>query len=67
MKDEAKAIHVLPNPLKPKEIKIVPKASIDKRQKSPVSTMPEGLLDTFKKDEILELLSFLQAGGKAKE
>ena len=34
---------------------------VDEQRKSDVSTMPEGLLDTFKRDEILDLLAFLQS------
>jgi hypothetical protein len=63
MQDDADTIHVLPNPLKPEEVEIVHKSNIQEQRKSDVSTMPEGLLDTFEKDEILDLLAFVQAGG----
>ena len=36
-----------------------PKANIQSRSPSSVSPMPEGLLDTFTADEILDLLAFL--------
>jgi len=67
IKEDAGAIHVLPNPLKPKQIEVIQKAEVVKRFKSQLSTMPEGLLMTFKKSELLDLLSFLLAGGKTKE
>jgi putative heme-binding domain-containing protein len=42
----------------------VPKAELKERMASKISTMPEGLLNNFKKDEILDLLAYLQADGK---
>ncbi len=67
VKDELKSIHVLPNPLRPENIEVVEKADIAERRMSDVSTMPEGLLDTFKRREILDLLAFLQQGGQKPE
>ena len=64
IQQEGNKIHVLPNPLKPEEITIVDKSNVEEWRKSDVSTMPEGLLDTFQRDEILDLLSYIQAGGK---
>ncbi len=64
VKKEGKKIHVLPNPLKPEEIEIIDQSNIDEWRKSDVSTMPENMLDTFRRDEILDLLAFVQAGGK---
>lgn len=34
------------------------------KQRRKMSTMPEGLLDTFNRQEILDLLAFVQFGGK---
>jgi hypothetical protein len=41
----------------------VPKAEIDERYFSPTSTMPDRLLDTLEKAEILDLLAYLIADG----
>ena len=59
------AFHLLPNPLLPEEITIVRRADVEEMQPSLVSTMPKGLLLTLEKDEILDLLYFLEAGGKS--
>jgi putative heme-binding domain-containing protein len=48
----------------PKELKI-PKKSIDDRIASPLSIMPNGLLNTLDKEQILDLLAYLLAGGNA--
>ena len=48
----------------PKEVKI-PKQSIDDRVASPLSIMPSGLLNTLEKEQILDLLAYLIAGGNA--
>jgi putative heme-binding domain-containing protein len=48
----------------PKKLRI-PKQSIDDRVASPVSIMPGGLLNTLDKEQILDLLAFLRAGGNA--
>ena len=61
IEEDSEEIHILPNPLKPDEVRIVPIAEIDERSTSRLSTMPEGLLITFEKDEILDLLSYLRS------
>lgn len=53
-------ITLLPNPLRPTESIVLQKAELDELIASKQSTMPEGLLMTFTKDEILDLLAFLQ-------
>ena len=63
--EESDAYHVLPNPLKPEEIRIVKKTHLETMEASSVSTMPTGLLMTLEKDEILDLLSFIEAGGNS--
>jgi putative heme-binding domain-containing protein len=50
----------------PKEVRI-PKQSIDDRVPSPVSIMPSGLLNTLDKEQILDLLAYLLAGGNPKD
>ncbi len=40
------------------------KADITKRDLSPVSSMPPGLINLFTKEEIIDLLTYLESGGK---
>ena len=42
----------------------VRKANIESRYASKISPMPEGLVDTLSKKEILDLIAYLQSGGK---
>ncbi|HEX4795386.1 MAG TPA: c-type cytochrome [Humisphaera sp.] len=53
-----------PNPLKPDKVTIK-KADINARALSKLSPMPEGLVNILDKDEILDLIAFLEAGGSA--
>ena len=51
------------NPLKPEKFE-VSKDNIKLRALSKISPMPEGLLNTFNKDEILDLIAYLESGGR---
>lgn len=51
------------NMLDPSEQVSVNRRSIESIKPSPVSMMPEGLLDTFKTEEILDLLAYLLSRG----
>ena len=51
-----------PNPLKPDKVTI-DKADIKSRGPSKVSPMPEGLVNLFKKEEILDLIAYIESGG----
>jgi putative heme-binding domain-containing protein len=53
------------NPLSPDRIEIT-KTEIAERNVSKVSPMPEGLLNQFTKDEILDLLAYIESAGKEK-
>lgn len=50
------------NPLEPETVTIK-KSEIESRSLSKVSPMPAGLLNTFTKDEILELMAYLESLG----
>jgi len=63
LREDDQAMHLLTNPLLPDEVTIVPKSEIEETLVSNQSTMPEGLLMTLSKEEILDLLAYLQAGG----
>ena len=56
-------IVIQPNPLAPDKIEIK-KADIKSRAPSKLSPMPQGLVDHFKQDEILDLLAYLESAGK---
>jgi putative heme-binding domain-containing protein len=58
-----KQLVVVTDPLTQTKV-IVPKSDIKNRQPSKISPMPEGLMNTFTKDEMLDLIAYLGSGGK---
>jgi hypothetical protein len=54
---------VMPNMLDPNGLVNVNATKVDSIEKSKVSMMPTGLLDTFKEDEILDLFAYLLSRG----
>jgi hypothetical protein len=52
------------NPLHPDKITKIPKVQIIKQYRSDVSLMPPGLLNLLTKDEVLDLLAWLQTGAQ---
>ncbi|MBI3877604.1 MAG: c-type cytochrome, partial [Verrucomicrobia bacterium] len=61
VRDEGAALQVRPSPLVEQLVRVV-KADIKSSRPSAISPMPTGLLDTFTRDEILDLLAFLESG-----
>jgi len=57
------AVVVRTNPYT-EEKTIIPKREIERRQASKISPMPEGLLNVFNREEILDLMSYVETGGK---
>ena len=57
-------IVVRPSMLTP-ETQTVHKADVKSRELSKISPMPPGLLNMLSKQEILDLLAYLEAGGRA--
>lgn len=57
---------VITNPFDPTATKTISKTDIKSRDLSKVSLMPPGLLSTFKEDEILDLLAYLESMGDEK-
>jgi putative heme-binding domain-containing protein len=53
------------DPQRPFQVTEIDKRTIEKEQASPVSWMPEGLLDTLSAEEIRDLLAFIEAGGRS--
>ncbi|HEY7315715.1 MAG TPA: c-type cytochrome [Gemmataceae bacterium] len=54
---------VMTNMLDPNGLSNVSRKKVESIEKSKVSMMPEGLLDTFKEDEILDLVAYLLSRG----
>jgi putative heme-binding domain-containing protein len=63
--EDPDTVTVVINPIDPDQQRRVRKAEIIDRRVSDVSPMPVGLVNGFSKEEILELLAFLESGGIA--
>ena len=63
VREDDEAFHLLGNPLEPDQITVVAKADVEEVTVSKQSTMPEGLLMTLTREEILDLLAYIEAGG----
>lgn len=61
---DAESVIVHHDPLEPKATERVAAGEIAERQASSVSPMPAGLLDTLSKEEVLDLLGYLEAAGR---
>lgn len=64
--DEPDALVLRTHPLSPETIRI-PKARIAEQRPSKISTMPEGMVDVLKKEEILDLIAYLRSAGNEKD
>jgi putative heme-binding domain-containing protein len=62
-KEDASEVHVVPNLLNPADVRVLAKSKISARKPSDLSSMPTGLLVTLQKEEILDLVAYLEAGG----
>jgi putative heme-binding domain-containing protein len=63
LEETADHIVLQPNPLKPEKMTIK-KSDIKARRLSDLSPMPEGLVNTFSKDELLDLIAYMESGGR---
>ena len=63
LEENAQRLVIQPNPLQPEKVEIR-KSDIEKRAISKVSPMPAKLVDTFTKEEILDLLAYLESAGR---
>jgi putative heme-binding domain-containing protein len=61
--NQGDTITVMTNLLDPSGVAEVSASKVESIERSKVSMMPKGLLDTFKEDEILDLLAYLLSGG----
>lgn len=63
IEETLKQYKIASNLLDPKNVKLIDKDQIDEQIPSKISAMPSGLLDVLTRDEILDLISFLESGG----
>jgi putative heme-binding domain-containing protein len=63
VEDTAEKLVIVTNPLTQDKVE-VRKADVRDQTPSRVSPMPEGLLNSFQKEEILDLLAYIESGGK---
>jgi putative heme-binding domain-containing protein len=61
---DAESLTVAPDLLQPAQVVRVPRSAVVRRRTSGVSPMPEGLVDVNTAAEILDLLAYIEAGGK---
>jgi cytochrome c len=59
-----KVVQMATNPAAPNEVVEIPRVRIEGMHQSAVSMMPAGLVSTLHKEEILDLLAYLEAGGE---
>jgi putative heme-binding domain-containing protein len=63
--ENATQLVLVPNPLQPENKITVRKADMKSRAFSKISPMPEGLASVLSKEEILDLIAFLESSGRA--
>ncbi len=61
--EDATKVALMINPLAPQRVEIL-KADITRREASKLSPMPEGLINTLTKEEILDLLAYIESSGR---
>lgn len=61
--EDARVVRLISNPMEGEETDEVPRDSIAERWQSPISPMPEGLLNTASSDDILDLLAYVASAG----
>ena len=63
IEEDAQKVVIQPNQLLPEKVQIK-KSEIDKRMPSKVSPMPAALVNNFTREEVLDLLAYVESGGK---
>jgi hypothetical protein len=56
-------VQVMTNLLVPEAVTRIAKSDIDQQVASKISPMPPGLADVLSREEIVDLVSYLEAGG----
>lgn len=62
---DVRSIQIAPNSLTPEKTEPILRWEIEAQQPSLVSPMPAGLLDTLSKEELLDLLAYLESSSKS--
>ncbi|MEE2781623.1 MAG: PQQ-dependent sugar dehydrogenase [Planctomycetota bacterium] len=65
VKNDTAGLYLANNPQHPEETLLVPRDSIEWVEQTEISLMPAGLLSTFTLDDIMDLIAYLESGGKA--
>jgi putative heme-binding domain-containing protein len=63
VEEDANRVVLQANPLLP-EKQTIKKSDIKDRRASKLSPMPEGLINVLSKDEVLDLLAYIESGGR---
>ncbi len=66
VEEDDKEIKVRTDPFA-RELVTIAKSNIDARQQSRLSEMPQGLINTLSKDEILDLIAYMRSAGNAQD
>jgi putative heme-binding domain-containing protein len=66
LKETPAAVELIENPLASTKPLTIKKSAIEKRDKSPTSIMPKGLLDKLTREEVLDLLAYVVSGADPK-
>ena len=61
------SLRIVSDPLRPDQFTEIAKRDIESHSTVPTSPMPAGLLDTLTKDEIVDLITFIESGGAVAE
>jgi putative heme-binding domain-containing protein len=64
MQETGDIVVLLPDPLQPDSKVTLKKSDITARSASKISPMPEGLVNGLSKEEILDLLAFIESSGR---
>ncbi len=62
--ESADQLVLVPNPLEPEKRVEVRKSDVTQRSFSKTSPMPAGLVDSLSKEDILDLVLFLESAGR---
>ena len=64
VENEVEGYRLVNNPQTPRTSIFIPRSEIERIDQTQISLMPAGLLSTFTLEDIMDLLAYLEAGGK---
>jgi putative heme-binding domain-containing protein len=67
IEETLKQYKIASNLLNPNDVRLIDKEQIDEQIPSKISAMPSGMLNVLTREEIFDLLSFLESGGHKSE